>query len=102
MSRVIYKNQTLLYLFIISFGIQNICFEDFNFGWSFYEDIIRLVFDISAITVLVSVILLVYQIIKIINKETVVVIEIIYLIINIILYYGVVFTSFYLSTQVRL
>lgn len=101
MSKEIYKKQMLLYIFIIAFGFQNTVLEEFNFGFGGYEIIIQLVFYLSVITALGSVVLLIYQIIKSVNKEKIITTETIYLIINIILYYGVVFMSLYLSTRVR-
>lgn len=101
MNKQIYKKQMLLYIFIIAFGLQNTILEEFNFGFGGYEIIIQLVFYLSVITALGSVVLLIYQIIKSVNKKNFITTEIIYLIINIILYYGVVYISLYLSTRVR-
>lgn len=88
------KYQLGLYLFIILFAVQNLLFEDFNFNWIFYEDIVSAVFIISFLTILVSLVLLSYQANKSINKSTVVTLEIVYLIICLILYYVVISCSF--------
>lgn len=97
----LYKYQLGLYLFIILFAVQNLLFEDFNFNWIFYEDIVSAVFIISFLTILVSLALLSYQTIKSVNKSTIITIEIVYLIICLILYYVVIFCSLYLSTRIR-
>ncbi len=65
----IYKYQLFLYLFIIIFGIQNYYLNRFNFNWSFYETIVLIVFLISVLTVLGSLILLTFESIKTINRK---------------------------------
>lgn len=95
------KYQLGLYLFIILFTVQNILFEDFNFNWIYYEDIVSAFFIISFLTILISVALLSYQNIKSLKKSTVATLEIVYLIICLILYYVVIFCSLYLSTRIR-
>ena len=97
----IYKYQLYLYVFIIIFGIQNYYLSNFNFNWSFYENIVLAVFLISILTVLSSLILLTVGSIKTINREKSVVNEVIYLILNLFLYYLVIWISLYLSTQIR-
>lgn len=97
----LYKYQLGIYLFIILFAVQNFLFEDFNFNFIFYEDIVSAVFVISFLTILISLALLSYQIIKSINKSTISALEIVYLIICLILYYVVIFCSLYLSTRIR-
>jgi len=97
----IYKYQLYLYVFIIIFGIQNYYLSNFNFNWSFYENIVLVVFLISILTVLSSLILLTVGSIKTINRENSVVNEVIYLILNLFLYYLVIWISLYLSTQIR-
>lgn|SRR5690606_9202154 len=97
----LYKYQLGLYLFIILFTVQNLLFEDFNFNWIFYEDIVSAVFIISFLIILVSLALLSYQTIKNVNRPTIVTLEIVYLIICLILYYIVIFCSLYLSTRIR-
>lgn len=97
----LYKYQLGLYLFIILFTVQNLLFEDFNFNWIFYEDIVSAVFIISFLIILVSLALLSYQTIKSVNRPTIVTLEIVYLIICLILYYIVIFCSLYLSTRIR-
>ncbi len=97
----IYKYQLFLYLFIIFFGIQNYYLSRFNFNWSFYETIVLIVFLISVLTVLGSLILLTVESIKTINRKNSVVNEVIYLITNLLLYYLVIWISLYLSTEIR-
>ncbi len=97
----IYKYQLFLYLFIILFGIQNYYLNRFNFNRSFYETIVLIVFLISVLTVLGSLILLTFGSIKTINRKNSIVSEVIYLITNLLLYYLVICISLYLSTQIR-
>ncbi len=97
----VYKYQMYLYSFIIAFGVQNYYFNKYDFKISFYENILKFVFELSVITILVSLILLTYESIKTINKKEIILDEILYLIINIILYYIVIFITLYLPTQMR-
>lgn len=97
----LHKYQLGIYLFIILFAIQNFLFEDFNFNWFFYEDIVTAVFIISFLSILISLATLTYQASKSINKSIVVTLEIVYLFICLILYYVVIFCSLYLSTRIR-
>jgi hypothetical protein len=98
----IHKIQVFLYLFILAFGIQYLIFYNYNFKWIFYEYIILSVFILSALTVIISPAVLIYESVKGINRKSVIVDEIIYLVVNIILYYIVVSMSLYLSSQVRM
>lgn len=98
----VYKYQTLAYLFIILFGVQNHFLKKFNFSFSFYENIVIVVFFISVVTVLTSVILLINQSINILNRKSIFKKEVVYLVTNVILYYVLTGTSLYLSTQIRL
>ncbi|PUB27517.1 hypothetical protein C8J95_10997 [Elizabethkingia sp. YR214] len=98
----IHKIQIFLYLFILVFGIQHLIFSNYNFKWIFYEYIILSVFILSAFTVLISPAVLIYESVKSINRKSVITDEIMYLVVNIILYYIVVAMSLYLSTQVRM
>ncbi|MCL1672359.1 MAG: hypothetical protein LBE39_18085 [Flavobacteriaceae bacterium] len=98
----IHKIQVFLYLFILAFGIQHLIFYNYNFKWIFYEYIILSVFILSALTVIISPAVLIYESVKSINRKSVIVDEIIYLVVNIILYYIVVAMSLYLSSQVRM
>ena len=92
----------MLYLFIILFALQNHLLSQYNFEWKHYESIVKFVFALSAIVVLASVLVLIAQTAKRINKKTVQKNEILYLVANIILYYGVASASLYLFTQCRL
>ena len=98
----LYKYQLILYCFIIIFGIQNYYLSKYNFGWYFYEKIVIIVFFLSVITILSSLLILTLESIKTINREKQDVKEIIYLIANLILYYIVIWISLYLSTQARI
>ena len=98
----LYKYQLYLYLFIILFGIQNYYLNKYLFDWSYYEKVVAIVFFLSVITVLGSVIILTLESIKCINNKKNDIEEIMYLTINLILYYIVIGTSLYLSTQTRL
>ncbi|KUY31580.1 hypothetical protein BAS09_09845 [Elizabethkingia ursingii] len=98
----IHKIQVFLYLFILAFGIQHLIFYNYNFKWIFYEYIILSVFILSALTVIISPAVLIYESVKSINRKSVIVDEIIYLVLNIILYYIVVAMSLYLSSQARM
>lgn len=96
-----YKSQLFLYVFIICFALQNHYFNKYVFNWSFYENIALIVFFISVKTVLGSLIVLTVQSLKIVNKDKIITNEVLYLIANLILYYFVIASSLYLSTQVR-
>ncbi|WP_407500153.1 hypothetical protein [Elizabethkingia anophelis] len=98
----IHKIQISLYLFIIAFGIQHLIFCNYNFKWIFYEYIILGVFILSALTVLISPIVLIYESVKSINRKSVIVDEIMFLVVNLILYYIIAAMSLYLSSQIRM
>lgn len=95
----IYKYQLFLYLFIILFTVQNALFLKFNSSFNFYKVIVEAVFLLSVITVFLSVIMLIIQVIKSFNKKKINWKEISFLIVNLILYYFVVLSSLILSTQ---
>lgn len=93
----IYKYQLFLYLFIIIFSIQNTLFLEFNTSFKIHKEIVETVFILSVVTTLISVIILIIQTIKTLNKKIIVSKEVVFLIINIILYYFVIMSSLYLS-----
>jgi len=95
------KTQLFLSLAIILFGIQNHVLNQYIFALSFYETIVKVVLAISVLTTLLSAILLILQSIVFINRKIIIKKEERYLAVNIALYYLVVFTSLYLSTQLR-
>src|SRR5690554_7182901 len=95
----IYKYQLFLYLFIILFTMQNAAFLIYNSNFNGYKFIVKFVFALSVVVVFISVVLLVVQVIKTLNKKKIVWKEVLFLIVNIILYYLVVFSSLILSTQ---
>lgn len=98
----VYQYQLFLYVFIIVFGIQNAWWGIYFFDkWSWYENLGFTIFIISVLTVLISVVLLIVESIKTLNRKEINKKEIAYLITNVILYYIVIGTSLYLSTQVR-
>ena len=98
----IYKYQLFLYSFIIIFGIQNYFLSNHNFTWKYYEHIVKYAFILSFLTILISLVLLTYESIKSINRKEINSKEIFYLIANLILYYFVIWMSFYLGNQARL
>ena len=85
----VYKFQLFLYAFIIFFGIQNYCLNKYVFNWSFYEYILIIVFILSIVTFLFSLIVLTYESIKTLNRKEINANEKSYLITNLILYYFV-------------
>lgn len=95
----IYKYQLFLYVFIVLFTIQNALFLRFNASFKFYKEIVEFVFIISVVTVFISVIILIVQAVKSINRNKVNWREITYLLVNLVLYYLVVLSSLILSTQ---
>lgn len=97
----IYKYQLFLYSFIIVFGIQNYCLNKYVFNWSFYEYIVIVVFILSVLTVLSSLILLTYESIKTLNRKEPNDKEKSYLVTSLVLYYVVIWFSLYLSTQIH-
>src|SRR5690606_41548066 len=88
-----------LFFFIFLFSIQNVLFLNFNASFKFYKEIFEFVFIISLLTVFISVIMLIVQAVKSINRNKVNWKEITYLLVNLILYYLVVLSSLILSTQ---
>ena len=97
----LFKYQLLLYLFIIVFGVQNYFLAKYNFNWSFYEKMVTLFFGLSFITVLVSVMVLIIQCVAVFKPQKLVKKEVLYLTLNTVAYYGLIWTSMYLSTQTR-
>lgn len=95
----VYRFQMCMYLFIILFTIQNAAFLVYNSNFKVYKFIVQSVFVFSVVVVFISVLLLIIQTIKTINKEKVAGKEVTFLIVNIILYYFVVLSSLILSTQ---
>jgi len=95
------KTQLFLSLAIILFGIQNYVLNQYIFALSFYETVVKVVLAISVLTILLSAIVLILQSIVFINRKIIIKKEERYLAVNIALYYLVVFTSLYLSTQLR-
>lgn len=95
----IYKYQLFLYLFIILFTIQSAAFLIYNSSFKGHKFIVKFIFALSVAVVFISVVLLIVQAIKTLNKKKIVWKEVFFLIINIILYYLVVFSSLILSTQ---
>lgn len=95
----VFKFQMCMYLFIILFTIQNAAFLLFNSKFSVYKYIVELVFIFSVLIVFISVLLLIIQAVKTINQKKIVLKEIVFLILNIILYYFVIISSIILSTQ---
>lgn len=94
-----YKYQLFVYLFIILFTIQNAAFLAYNSNFTSYKFIVKFVFGLSVVVVFISVLLLSIQAVKTINKNKIVWKEVVFLIINIILYYFVIISSLILSTQ---
>jgi len=93
--------QSGLYLLIVLFGLQNFFLGSRNFEFSFYEQIVKCFFWLSVLTVLGSVVPLIAQSIAIFRKKGVGRVEVFYLVFHIVLYYLVIWTSLYLSTQIR-
>ncbi|MDQ1086866.1 hypothetical protein QE390_001412 [Siphonobacter sp. SORGH_AS 1065] len=96
-----YKYQIVLYLMILLFGIQNYYFSESNFSYSYYENIVYCFFIASVVLVFLSIGILISEVLTTFERESVVGKEVIYLIINILLYYSLMGTSLYLSTQIR-
>lgn len=94
-----YKYQLFVYLFIILFTIQNAAFLAYNSNFTAYKFIVKFVFGLSVVVVFISVLLLSIQAVKTINNNKIVWKEVVFLIINIILYYFVIISSLILSTQ---
>ncbi len=97
----IYDRIIIVYLFIILFSIQNYYFSKINFNLSFYEQILGFVFAISVITVLSSLIILTVQTTCTINTDKIIIKKVLRLILNLLLYYSVIWCSFYLGSQMR-
>ena len=96
-----YSRISFLYGFIILFAIQNYYLSKINFSFSFYEIILGLVFGLSVITVLSSLIILTAQTTQTINKEKIIIKNVLNLVVNLVLYYAVIWSSFYLGSQMR-
>lgn len=96
-----YSRISFLYGFIILFATQNYFFSKINFRLNFYETILGLVFGLSVITVLNSLIILTVQTTQTINKDKIILKNVLNLIINLVLYYSVIWCSFYLGSQMR-
>lgn len=94
----IYKRQLFLYLFIILFSVQNMLFLEFNTSFKIHKEIVETVLVLSVITTLISVIILIIQTIKTLNKKEIISKEVVFLILNVILYYFAIMSSLYLST----
>jgi hypothetical protein len=97
----LYNIQFYLYLFIILFGLQHAFFKESLFAFDFYESLVKFIFVISAITVLASVVILIRQGVKSINREKIIEDEMKYLIFNLVLFYFLVIASLYLSGEIR-
>jgi len=95
----IFKYQFFTYLFIILFTIQSAAFLVYNLNFKGYKFLVKFFFTLSVAVVFISVVLLIVQAIKTINKKKVIRKEILFLIVNTILYYFVVLSSLILSTQ---
>lgn len=89
------------YLFIIVFAFQNYYLSDYNFEWKFYEYIVKWMFIISVVVIFGSLIFLTFGAIQTINKEGRSFNERLYLLVNLICFYGVTWASIYLSGQMR-
>lgn len=98
----VYRFQSAAYLLIIIFAIQHFLFSGYSFNYIFYETVVSVFFIASVIIILVSVIPFIVESIITLNRKTIVETELKYLIINLILYYSVIASSFYLFTQTRL
>lgn len=97
----IFRIQSAVYLLVILFGIQHYLFSSYSFDYIFYETVVSIFFIASVIITLASVIPLIVESIITLNRKTIVEIELKYLIINLVLYYSVIASSFYLFTQIR-
>ncbi len=97
-----YTRISFLYLFIVLFSIQNFYFSKINFKLSFYEQMLQFVFWLSAISILSSLIILPAQTTQTINQDKINIKNIFYLILNLLLYYAVIYSSLYLGSQTRL
>lgn len=98
----LYRALLFLYAFLLIFGILHHVSHGAFYDFSLYENIVYIIFLLSVITVLGSVILLISLSILSLNKKIIQKTEIIYLLVDIVFYYGVIWVSLYLSTQCRL
>ncbi|MDR2237903.1 MAG: hypothetical protein LBE92_17400 [Chryseobacterium sp.] len=96
-----YKIQTAAYLLIILFGLQHYVFNSHSFNYIFYETVLNCFFIASVVIILLSVLIMIIESMITLNRKTVINTELKYLIINLVLYYAVIMTSFYLFTQIR-
>lgn len=97
----IYLYQLYVYLFIIVFAVQNYYLNQYNFEWNFYEYIVKSVFILSVLVIFGSLIFLTFGAIQTINKEGRTLNERIYLVVNLVCFYGLTWASIYLSGQMR-
>jgi hypothetical protein len=96
------KKQTLCYLFVITWATLIFFYQDIFLISKYIETLTLIIFAVYFIVVLSSTILLITQLIKIfIIEDEYEGIEA-RIVLNIVLYYGVVFADLYLSTQIRL
>ncbi len=95
------KIQSCVYLFIIVFSLQHFFFREFNYGFDGYEGMVSGIMAASFITVLISVVVLIRQGVVFINRENILETEMKYLVLNLVLYYGMLISSLCMSGELR-
>ncbi|WP_294287853.1 hypothetical protein [uncultured Chryseobacterium sp.] len=95
------KIQSCVYLFIIIFSLQHFFFREFSYGFDGYEGMVSGIMAVSFITVLISVVVLIRQGVVFINRENILETEIKYLVLNLVLYYGILISSLCMSGELR-
>ncbi|WP_294239544.1 hypothetical protein [uncultured Chryseobacterium sp.] len=95
------KIQSCIYLFIIIFSLQHFFFREFNYAFDGYEIMVSGIIGVSFISVLISVVILIRQGVVFINRKNIREIEMKYLVLNLVLYYGTLISSLCLSGEIR-